>query len=68
MERKKHTPSPTEVGHGCLDCVSRDVPMSKLPCSRCKNWSGWNPSQKYLDRMALRKRMERESVDGRKRK
>lgn len=65
-ERKKTAPSPTEVGHGCVDCASYETPMKKLPCARCKNWSSWNPSEKYLDRMALRKQIKLEIINRRK--
>lgn len=66
--RKKVIPSPIEVGHGCVDCASYVLPMNRLPCSKCKKWSGWTPSQKYLDMMALRKKIEREIMNRGKRK
>lgn len=66
--RKKAALSHIEIGHGCVDCVAYELPMQKKPCSGCKNWSGWEPSQKYLDMMALRAKMEREITNRRKRK
>lgn len=66
--RKKATQSPLEVGHGCVDCVAYELPMQRKPCSGCKNWSGWEPSQKYLDTITLRRQIEAEITNRRKKK
>lgn len=66
--RKKLAPSSTEVGHGCVDCAAYELSMQRKPCSGCKKWSEWTPSQKHLDRMALRKKIEREIANGGKEK
>lgn len=63
MGRKKKTdvaPAPTTVGHGCLDCVSYELPLQKQPCKSCKNWSGWEPNDKYLRVLEVRKQIEKE--------
>ncbi len=66
--RKRATPSPTEVGHGCVDCAAYELSMQRKPCAGCKNWSEWTPCQRYLDRMALRKKIEREITNRRRRR
>lgn len=29
------------VKKGCLDCLYKETPLSKKPCSGCTRWSKW---------------------------
>lgn len=35
-------PNP-DVGRGCLDCLHKETPTTKLPCRDCERWNKWQP-------------------------
>lgn len=53
-----------DVGRGCVDCTYYAEPVTKKPCKGCKQWSGWEASEKLLARLKLRKKIEKEIAKG----
>lgn len=38
-----------DIGRGCLDCLNKETPTTKLPCRDCEKWSRWEPKEKKKD-------------------
>lgn len=38
-----------DIGRGCLDCLNKEIPATKLPCRDCERWSKWQPKDDKKD-------------------